>query len=91
MTEELPTSITANCHKYLVTQPNGIKNTMKYLQNHINVELSHPNHKKIAYSLCLFHSIINDLLKYKPYGWSMDYQFNTCDFTNALKFLKDIV
>lgn len=62
---------------------------MKYLYEQFPVELIEPDHKKLGYSLCLFHSVINELQKYQYFGWNIPYEFITSDFINALKILKE--
>jgi hypothetical protein len=71
--------------------PNGIANQMQYLYQNLPVELIEPNHKKLAYSICFFHSVINELQKYQSLGWTIPYEFNTADFINSIKILKEIV
>ncbi len=41
--------------------------------------------------MCLFHSVINELLKYDSQGWNMPYEFTSADFSNSIKTLKEIV
>ena len=63
---------------------------MKYLfsRSQTIINYSQSDEKKVAYSLCLLHSMINEMLKYKPFGWNLNYDFNTGDFLNALLALK---
>ena len=65
---------------------------MKYLINRSQtiINYSLPSERKIAFSLCLLHSIINEMLNYKPLGWNLQYDFNTADFINALTVLKEL-
>ena len=48
---------------------------MKYLfsRSQTIINYSQSDEKKVAYSLCLLHSMINEMLKYKPFGWNLNY------------------
>lgn len=67
-----------------------IKNQIKYLRLVNTVNFTHPFHKKISFVLTYLHSIINNLAKYKPYGWNLKYEFHTADYIHALQTLKEI-
>jgi len=71
--EGLNEEITNYCHKYLIEQPLDIKNQIKYLRLVNTVNFTHPYHKKISFVLTYLHSVINNLSKYKPYGWNLKY------------------
>lgn len=88
--EGLSEEITNFCHKYLIEQPSGIKNQIRYLRDINTVTLVHPEHKKIAFVLTYLHSIINNLSKYKPYGWNIKYEFHSADYLSSLQKLKEI-
>lgn len=51
----------------------GIKNQMQYLQEINSITLINPYHKKLEFVITYLHSIINNLSKYKPYGWNLKY------------------
>jgi dynein heavy chain, axonemal len=88
--ENLNEEITSYCHKYLIEQPSGIKNQMQYLREVSTVSLVHPTHKKLEFVITYLHAIINNLSKYKPYGWNLKYEFHTTDYLNSLQTLKEV-
>jgi hypothetical protein len=49
-----------------------------------------PEHRKLAFMVAYMHSIINNLSKFKPYGWNLKYEFHTTDFINGIQTLKEI-
>ena len=86
----LSEEITNYCHKYLIEQPMGIKNQIRYLRLQSTINFTHPNHKKLSFVLTYLHSIINNLSKYKPYGWNLKYEFHTSDYLHSLQMMKEI-
>ena len=86
----LSPEISTYCHKYLIEQPMGINNQMKYLRLQSTVTFTDPQHKQLAFVLTYLHAIINNLSKYKPYGWNMQYEFHTTDYLHSLQTLKEI-
>ena len=68
----------------------GIKNQIRYLRQQNTINFTHPNHKKLSFVLTYLHSIINNLSKFKPYGWNMKYEFHTSDYLHSLQMMKEI-
>lgn len=68
----------------------GIKNQIHYLRDQNTMSLVHPYHRKLSFVLTYLHSIINNLSKYKPYGWNLKYEFHSADFLSSLQKLKEI-
>ena len=55
--------MTNYCHKYLIAQPAGMRNQMRYLrQQQQQVTLSHPYHQKLAFALTYLHAVISNLV-----------------------------
>lgn len=88
--DELNEEITSYCHKYLIEQPMGIRNQMRYLRQQSTINFTHPSHRQLAFVLTYLHSITNNLSKYKPYGWNLRYEFTTADYLSSLQKLKEV-
>lgn len=64
---------------------------MKYLYEEFPIEMKEIPHKKLGFSLCLFHSVVNELKKYQSLGWTTPFDFSSADFLNSIKILKELL
>lgn len=96
----IPSSIFQSCMKVSVEPPPGVKNNLlnsiKPTGGVVTESLFEdtPNNshwKKLVYSLCLFHAVVQERWKFGSLGWNMPYHFFTSDLNTGLLILHTII
>ena len=92
-----PTSILMHGTKVICESANGLR--VSLLSSYTSVPLADPAFyeiapekalywRKLCYSLCFFHAIVQERKSFGPLGWNIPYEFNSADLTISLKQLK---
>ncbi|KAJ1569497.1 Dynein heavy chain 1, axonemal [Cladochytrium tenue] len=92
-TPKFPVTILQNGVKMTIEPPNGIKaNLMRTYTTFTDDFLSNctkPREwKKLLFSLCFFHAIIQERRKFGPLGWNIPYEFTDGDMRICIRQLK---
>ncbi len=85
-----PISFLQKCEKITFEAPKGVAVNMARIFDDLikeNPKLEGDREKekntvfsKMIFSLCIFHSLLNERRKFKSYGWTSSYEFNNSDF-----------
>lgn len=91
-TEEFPISVLRNSVKVTSEPPSGIKPNVSLLLNTLNSERWESCSrirpwKKLIFATALFHSTIQERKRYGALGFNKIYEWNTSDFSIAIKVL----
>ncbi|XP_068088957.1 dynein axonemal heavy chain 14 isoform X3 [Hyperolius riggenbachi] len=92
-----PVSILQKGFKMAVEPPMGLKGKLLQMFDTSGTGLitektfdkkshGHP-WKKMLFSLCLFHSVLNERRKYGPLGWNIPYEFTSSDLEVSVQML----
>lgn len=76
-----------------IEPPQGIKDNLKksyetMSKDELNDKDAMPQFKKLLYSLCFFHAIVQDRRKFGAIGWNIPYEFTVEDLEVCKKQLK---
>jgi len=77
ITNEPPTGMLANIHKALDN----------FNQETLEMCARENEFKSILFSLCYFHAVVCERMKFGPQGWNRGYPFNTGDLTISVNVL----
>ncbi|KAJ3395883.1 Dynein heavy chain 1, axonemal [Lobulomyces angularis] len=93
-TSKFPVTILQNGVKTTVEPPNGIKaNILRtyatFNEDYLNSCAPKPKEwKKLLFSLCLFHAVIQERRKFGALGWNIPYEFTEGDLRICVRQLK---
>jgi len=84
---EFPSSILQNGIKMTNEPPSGLKENLKNAfsldeianSSDYNTSKNAKAYRRLAFSLCFFHSVIQERRKYGPLGWNIPYEFTESD------------
>jgi dynein heavy chain len=92
-TPRFPVSVLQNSVKMTLEPPLGLRsNLMGSYDNYNDAELEHETkpteYKKLLFSLCFFHAIIQERRKFGPLGWNIPYEYTSGDLAVCVMQLK---
>nr|KAJ3421411.1 Dynein heavy chain 1, axonemal [Polyrhizophydium stewartii] len=92
-TPKFPVTILQNGVKTTLEPPNGIKanlmrNYSTFSEDFLSQCLKPNEWKKLLFSLCFFHAVIQERRKFGPLGWNIPYEFTDGDLRICIRQLK---
>jgi dynein heavy chain len=91
-----PVAILQNGVKMTLEPPKGLKANLVRSYTRVSDqyldECAKPAaHKKLLYSICLFHAVIQDRRKFGPLGWNIGYDFTDGDLNMCQRQIKMMI
>ena len=91
-----PTNFIRKCYRISMEQPTNIRpNTVKSLSTIStsfveSVQKNPREFKRMLFSMCVMHAVINNREKFGSFGWTQPYQFSSNDLQISIKMLAEI-
>lgn len=90
--DEFPIGLLQKSYKIVTEPPDGLNLNMNRVFQSINEDqlekdCVHYAYKPLLYTLCFFHSVIQDRKKFGKIGWNILYDFSESDFVISQKLL----
>jgi dynein heavy chain len=89
-----PVSVLQNGLKLTTEPPKGIKANLKRSYNELtgdDFKHEKPEWYRLVFSLCFFHSILQERKKFGPLGWNIKYPFNDSDLETSRIMLRNFL
>ena len=91
-----PVAILQNGVKMTLEPPKGLKSNL--IRSYTRISNDYTNdckdpvsHKKLLFSICLFHAVIQDRRKFGPLGWNIKYDFTDGDLNMCQRQIKMMI
>ncbi|OMJ81675.1 hypothetical protein SteCoe_17784 [Stentor coeruleus] len=91
-----PIPVLQNGIKMTIEQAKGIQSNLQrslsmLTEDKIDHSLNSDNWKKLLFSLCMFHAVVQERRKFGPLGWNICYEFNESDLEISMKTIENFV
>ena len=91
-----PVAILQNGVKMTLEPPKGLKSNLarsyaRITDDYMETCKDPASHKKLLFSICLFHAVIQDRRKFGPLGWNIRYDFTDGDLTMCQRQIKMMI
>ena len=91
-----PVAILQNGVKMTLEPPKGLKSNLvrsyaRLADEYIDDCKDPVAHRKLLFSICLFHAVIQDRRKFGPLGWNIRYDFTDGDLSMCQRQIKMII
>jgi len=91
-----PVAILQNGVKMTLEPPKGLKSNLvrsyqRLSDEYIDESKDPVAHRKLLFSICLFHAVIQDRRKFGPLGWNIPYDFTDGDLSMCQRQIKMMI